>query len=80
MKKRAKSCFKFKEHADVLYRCRYGAERAWIFLCKNCLAFIKKNIKLIPNMVALGNAKRNDEKYCNLFFVCMSADDNRISF
>ena len=31
-------------------------------------------------MVVLGKAKRNDEKFCNLFFVCMSADDNRISF
>ena len=80
MKKRAKSCFKCKEHADVLYRCRYGAERAWIFLCKNCLAFVKKNIKLITNIVVLGNAKRNDEKSYNLFFVFMSADDNRIPF
>ena len=46
MRKRTKSCFKCKEHDDVLYRCRYGAERAWIFLCKNCLAFIKKKYQM----------------------------------
>ena len=37
------------------------------------------NMKRIINMVVLRKAKRNDEKFLN-FFVCMSADDNWISF
>ena len=27
---------------DVLYRCRYGGEKTWIFLCENCLSLVKK--------------------------------------
>ena len=32
--------------------------------------FVKKISKAI-NMVALGKAKRNDEKFCNLYFICL---------
>jgi len=30
-------------------------------------------------MVVLGKVKRINEKFCNFFFVCLSADHNRIS-
>ena len=30
-------------------------------------------------MVALGKAKRNDEKFCNLYFICLGDNDHRIS-
>ena len=30
-------------------------------------------------MVALGKAKRNDEKFCNFYFICLSDNDHRIS-
>ena len=42
MRKRAKVCFECKELNDVLYRCPYGGEKTWIFLCKNCLSLVKK--------------------------------------
>ena len=42
MIKRAKSCFEFKELNDVLYRCQYGGEKAWVFLYENCLSLVKK--------------------------------------
>ena len=42
MSKRAKGCFECKELNDVLYRCRYGGENTWIFLCEYCLSFVKK--------------------------------------
>ena len=79
MRKRAKGCFECKELNDVLYRCRYGGEKTWIFLCENCLSLVKKNIKQTINMVALGKAKRNDEKFCNLYFICLGDNDHRIS-
>ena len=28
-------------------------------------------------MVALGKAKRNDEKFCNLYFMCLGDNDHR---
>ncbi len=31
-------------------------------------------------MVVLGKGKRNDKNFCYLSFVCLSADDNKISF
>ena len=30
-------------------------------------------------MVALGKAKRNDEKFFNLYFICLGDNDHRIS-
>ena len=30
-------------------------------------------------MVALGKAKRNDEEFCNLYFICLGVNDHRIS-
>ena len=30
-------------------------------------------------MVALGKARRNDEKFCNLYFSCLDDNDHRIS-
>ena len=65
MRKRAKGCFECKELDDVLYRCRYGGEKTWIFLCENCLSLVKKNIKQSINMAALGKVKRNDKKLQN---------------
>ena len=79
MRKRAKGCFECKELDDVLYRCRYGGEKTWIFLCENCLSLVKKNIKQSINMAALGKVKRNDKKFCNLYFVCLGDNDHRIS-
>ena len=79
MRKRAKVCFECKALTDVLYRCRYCGEKAWIFLCENCLSLVKKNIKQTINVEALGKAKRNDEKFCNLYFICMGDNDRRIS-
>tara|TARA_B100000902_G_scaffold288586_1_gene274777 strand:- start:204 stop:356 length:153 start_codon:yes stop_codon:yes gene_type:complete len=29
-------------------------------------------------MVALGEAKRNDEKFCNFYFICLGDNDHRI--
>ena len=80
MRRRAKSCLECKELNDVLYRCRYGGEKTWGFLCENCLRLVKKNIKQTTNMVALGKAKRNDEKFCNLYFICLGDNDHRISY
>ena len=79
MRKREKGCFECKELNDVLYRCWYGGEKTWIFLCENCLSLVKKNIKQTINMVALGKAKRNDEKFCYLNFICLGDNDHRIS-
>ena len=79
MRKRAKGCFECKELNDVLYRCRYGGEKTWIFLCENCLSLVKKNIKQTINMVALRKVKRNDKKFCNLYFICLDDNDHRIS-
>ena len=45
MRKRAKGCFECMELNDVLYRCRYGGEKTWIFLCENCLSLVKKKYK-----------------------------------
>ena len=78
MRKRAKGCFECKELNDVLYRCRYGGEKTWIFLCENCLSLVKKNIKQTINMAALGKAKRNDEKFCNFYSMCLGDNDHRI--
>ena len=79
MRKRAKGCFECKELNDVLYRCRYGGEKTWIFLCENCLSLVKKNMKQTINMVVLGKVKRNDKKFCNLYFICLGDNDHRIS-
>ena len=46
MRKRAKGCFECKELNDVLYRCRYGGEKTWIFLCENCFSLVKKKYQL----------------------------------
>ena len=79
MIKRAKSCFEFKEINDVLYRCRYGGEKTWIFLCENCLSFVKKKYQADYQIVALGKVIRNCEKFCNLYFICLGDNDHRIS-
>ncbi len=78
MRKRAKGCFECEELSDVLYRCRYGREKTWIFLCENCLSLVKKNIKQTTNMVAPGKAKRNDKKFRNIYFICLGDNDYRI--
>ena len=46
MRKRAKGCSECKELNDVLYRCRYGGAKTWIFLCENCLSLIKKKYQV----------------------------------
>ena len=46
---------------------------------KIILVSSKKNIKQSTNMVALGKAKRNDEKFRNLIFICLGDNDRRIS-
>lgn len=41
MRNRDKHCQACITNYDILYRCRYGGESAWYFLCENCLIEIK---------------------------------------
>lgn len=38
---RSKECQQCKTPGDVLYRCRYGEQKAWVFLCQKCLKEVK---------------------------------------
>ena len=59
MRKRTKSCFECKEVDDVLYRCRYGGERTWVFLCENYLSLVKTTLSRLP-ILWHWKAKRNN--------------------
>ncbi|NCV38867.1 MAG: hypothetical protein EBW64_06210 [Betaproteobacteria bacterium] len=41
MRNRDKQCQACIINYDALYRCRYGGESTWYFLCENCLIKIK---------------------------------------
>ena len=45
MRDRIKVCFKCYEPKEVLYRCRYGDLKSYIFLCVSCLKEIKLGFK-----------------------------------
>ena len=61
MRVRTKECYHCKSLNKVLYRCRYGDLKSYIFLCVSCLKEIKLGFKDTPiNMVALGKVKRSN--------------------
>ena len=41
MRVRTKDCYKCGEPKEVLYRCRYGELKSWVFLCGECLQKVK---------------------------------------
>lgn len=41
MRNRDKQCQACITNYDILYRCRYGGDNKWYFLCENCLIEIK---------------------------------------
>ena len=41
---REKRCANCKNSAGALYRCKYDKfKKIWVFLCKNCLAQVKRD-------------------------------------
>ena len=41
MRVRTKDCYKCQEPNEVMYRCRYGELKDWVFLCGKCLQQVK---------------------------------------
>ena len=41
MRIRTKECYWCEKQKKVLYRCRYGALKDWVFLCGKCLTKTK---------------------------------------
>jgi hypothetical protein len=45
MRVRTKECYHCKSLNKVLYRCRYGDLKSYVFLCVSCLKEIKLGFK-----------------------------------
>ena len=75
MRVRTKECYHCKSLNKVLYRCRYGDLKSYVFLCVSCLKEIKLGFKDTYQYGGTWKSKRsnlNQKESPNAQYFCFS--------